>query len=175
MFALLLIIVYQSYTTYAYKDKIFCTFRRRDKTKIEKWVKSAQGRIAFDNGWYDVDPARTVLQLKWMPLPIWIRTLDFRHDSSLALHPDTFDNTLTPEGRKQMNITDDLRALEQGNQSSLAPGKLQQGMLSKWLPIIVIVGFVIIGYFVFSQQKKLDMLGAGQNFIEQSLSQLLQK
>jgi hypothetical protein len=171
---LFFILVYQSYTTYSLKDKIFCTFYRANKTKIEKWAKDKQRLIDFDGGWYDVDPARVVLQLKWNPLPVWIRASTYRFDSPRALDPSNFDNRYTPDERKQLDKADDIRELQQGNRQALQAGK-QKVAIGGWLPIVVIIGFLVVGFMLWRQQSSIDKIGLGQNYIESILSQLLQK
>lgn len=171
---LVFILAYQAYTTYTLKDKIYCTFLRANKTKVEKWAKDTQRKIDFDGGWYDVDPARVVLHLKWNPLPVWIRTSTYRHDSPRPLNPDTFDNKYTPEERKQLDKKDDIAELQAGNRQALSSGK-QKVAIGGWLPIIILIGFVIVGFMLYQQQGKINQIGNGQNAIESMLSQLLQK
>jgi hypothetical protein len=171
---LFFILVYQSYTTYSLKDKIFCTFRRRNQTRIEKWAKDKQSVISFDDGWYEIDPSRVILQLKWNPLPVWIRVLDFRFDSSKALDPKSFDNRYTPEQRKLLDTSDAIKGFVQGTQSSTQSGKTK-AVIGGWLPIVIIIGFLIVGFMLWRQQSSIDKIGLGQNYIESTLSQLLQK
>lgn len=177
MFSIMLIcvIMLQFYSVYSVRDKIWCTFRRIDKTKISRWARMGQSRIEFDGGWYQVEPGRVTLAIKWNPLPAWVRTLDFRHDSSRALDPDTFDNQYTPEARKQLDKTDDIRALEQGNQSALTAKGGKQGMLQQYLPLIVLIGFLAVGFLVYRQQAQVDKLGFAINFVQEQLGKLLQK
>jgi preprotein translocase subunit SecG len=169
------VILLQFYSVYNVRNKIWCTFRRVDRTKINKWAKNGQGRIEFDGGWYEVEPARVTLALKWEPLPTWVRTLDFRHDSSRALDPDTFDNQYTPEARKQLDKTDDIRALEQGNQQALSARGGKQGLLERYMPFIVVIGFVVIGFFLYNLMQHQNQLGVGQNTIEVQLGQIMNK
>ncbi len=174
-FMLLLVCVYASMSARGLKDKIWCTFRRRDRTKLEKWAKQNQGDVVFAGGKYHIDPSRTTLML-WTKgihffLPIWIRSLDFRHDSPNALNPDTFDNSFTPEDRVDLDTRDEIKAFNQGNTQNTA--KQKKGLLENLFPILVIVGFIIVGYMLYIQGKRMDMIGIGQNVIEQGLQQLL--
>lgn len=175
VYFLLFLMAYHFYSVYSVRNKIWCSFRRADRTKVEKWAKENQARIDFDGGWYHVEPSRTVLMLKWNPLPMWVRALDFRHDSARALHPDTFDNAFTPEARKQLDKTDDIKALEIGNNQALAGGKQKKGLLESFMPIIVIGGFLIVAWFLWQQQHKIDMVGQATNIIEAQLAKILSR
>jgi hypothetical protein len=48
-------------------------------------------------------------------------------------------------------------------------------MLEQYLPYIVLIGFGVVGYFVYTLQGNVASLGAGQNAIESMLGQLLKK
>ncbi len=168
----LFLVVWQVYSVFSTRNKVFCSFRRADRTKIEKWAKQNQKRIVFDGGWYHVEPDRCVLMMKWMPLPMWVRCLDFRHDSSRALHPDTFDNAFTPEARKNLDYSDEIRAYEEGGQRAMVAGKQKKGLLDNLFPIIMILGVVVIGYMLYQQGQKLDQIGNGQNLLEQMIGNL---
>ncbi len=170
--ALLLLVGWQVYSVYSVKERIWCTFRRRDRTKIEKWARKDQRRIVFDGGWYHVEPDRTTLMIKWNPLPMWVRSLDFRWDSSRALHPDTFKNEFSPEERKQLDTSDEIRAFDEGGIRAMNTGRQKKGMLDTLFPIIVIVGMVAIGYMLWTTQKRLDMIGQATNVIQSMLGNL---
>ncbi len=168
-----------SYSARSLKNKILCTLNRADRTKIQKWAKIDQTRIDMDGGWYEVKPECTTLRL-WdsgihFLFPTWVRCSDYRHGSAKPLNPDTYDNTYSAEERKQLDKTDDIRALEQGNQRSLIQGAGKQGLFQKYLPIIMIGGFLIIGWFLWQMQAKMNLLGAGQNYIEGVLGDIMSK
>lgn len=168
-----LTVVYAGYSAHMLKDRIYCTFRRKDKTRIEKWAKANQSRIDFDNGWYYLNPRRTTLTLVTKGIhaiiPIWARCLDFRHDSSQALDPDTFTNAWeSPEARKALNKEEDIRAYQQGNLQAIQ-GKQKKGMLEQFMPLLVVVGFLIVGYMVWTLTKKTDQLGLGLNVLQQMM------
>jgi preprotein translocase subunit SecG len=176
---LIFVVLYASYSARSLKHKIYCTFRKKDRTILHKWAKEEQSKIDFDGGWYDVVPGSTVLRM-WDSgihyfFPVWVRCLDFRWDSSKPLNPDTFDNTYRPEERKQLDMADDISALERGNVQAFQGAKGAKGFLERWMPILILVGFVIIVYMVMQQNKRLDMLGNSTNFIQQQLNTLIQK
>lgn len=173
-FALIGLIGYASYSAYKLKDQIWCSFRRRDRTKIEKFASQRQAKIDFDNGWYWVRPERTTLIL-WTKgihqiIPIWVRSLDYRWDSSLPLDPQDFTNKWdSPEARKALDKTLDIQALQAGNTQALSGAKVKKSLLEAYMPIIVIIGFIGLGYLMWNQQ---EILGRGQNAIQGMLGQI---
>ncbi len=174
-FFCIFILIYHIYSVNSTNKKIWCTFRRADRTIAAKWALATQGRIEFEGGWYDVEPDRTQLTIKWNPLPMWVRSLDFRHGSARALHPDTFDNSYSAEARKQLDLSDDIRAYDQGNQASLNARAGKQGMLQQYFPIIVIGLLVMMGWMIWQQQHKTDLLGLGQNTIEIQMGEIMKR
>jgi hypothetical protein len=165
----IILIVYANYSSKSLSHKIHCTFRRADRTRLKKWATESQARIEFDGGWYQVEPARTTLEL-WSAgihflFPTWIRTLDYRYDSARALHPDTFENTYTPEARKQLDMTDDVRAMSEGHRQALS-GKAKVGRLTELMPIIMILGFAAVGFVVYTMLGKIDGLGQAVNVLQ---------
>jgi hypothetical protein len=169
-----LILIYLTYIAYGLKAKILCTYRRTDRTKIEKWATPNQSRIEFEGGWYQVEPARTVIQWKALLgfFPVPVRALDFRHGSSRALDPSTFNSDFTAEERKQLDRTDNLLGLQTASQQA-TKGNRKSGMLEQYLPYIMLAGFVILGYFVFQVSAKADKIGFGQNVIQQQLGKII--
>lgn len=162
------------------KSRVLCTFRTKAKTKIHKWAKKSKSGgwndVVFEGGKYHVEPDRVTLEyrtyLGFFPLPVM--SLDFRHDSARALHPDSFDNTYTPEEREQLNISDDVRDFNNGNQNSIG-SKKKAGMFENLLPWVMVGGLLIVGYLVYSQGKNIAMLGNGQNYLEQQISIIKQQ
>ncbi len=176
---LLFAIVFASYSARSLKNKILCTVNRADRTKIVKWAKIDQQRIDIEGGWYVVEPDRTVLRLwdsgiHWF-FPVWVRCSDYRHGSARALDPNTFDNSYSAEARKELDTSDSIRAWSEGNRRALTGGIGKKGMLERYLPIIMIVGFLIVGYLVYNLQNHVNMLGVGQNTLEVQMGQILNK
>ena len=172
-----LVLIYLTYIAYGLRTKILCTYRRTDRTKVEKWTTPNQSRIEFEGGWYQVEPSRTVIQWKFLLgfFPVPVRALDFRHGSSRALHPETFDTSLSPEERKQLDRTDNLMGLQTASQQATKGSQKRGGMLEQYLPYIMLAGFVIIGYFIFQIQGNQNKLGLGQNIMEQQLGKIIDR
>ncbi len=171
---LLLLIAVQVYCSLHFSKMIWCTFRTVDRTRITKWAKATQTVVEFDGGRYEVEPSRITFGIKWLLLPMSVKCLDFRHDSSRALDPDTFENTYTPEQRVQLDIKDDVKGFNQGNQQSLSARGLKQGLMQQYLPLIVLVGFLICGYLIWQQRIQTDKLGFGINVVQEQLGRILQ-
>jgi hypothetical protein len=165
---LLLLVVYIVYDQYSKKDKIFCYFIRVDQTIIGKWVKKTSGRVDFDGGWYYINPDRILHKWHWIG---YYNTLIFKWDSSQPLDPKTWNNEWEdPVARKNLDKREDIAAYNQAQRE--VTGKIKMGMLQQYMPIIMIIGFLIIGYFVFTLKSNVDGLGAGQNALEQMIGSL---
>jgi len=164
-------IAYAAYSAYSLKSKIWCSFRRVDRTKIEKFAKVTQKRIVFDGGYYIVRPERTTLIL-WTKgihqfFPIWVRSLDFRHDSSLPLSPNDFTNTWeTPEARKALNKEEDIQGFALGTRAALT-GKTKKSLLESLTPLIMLGGFAILAWMAWQSQKRIDTIGQMMNVLQQ--------
>lgn len=163
------------YDQYSKKDKIYCGFIRKDKTLIWKWVKKGgdRGRVDFDGGWYYIDPDCIIG--KWHYIGYY-NSLLFRWDSNQPIDPKTGEpKSLNddPVARKNLDKKEDIMAYNQAQQQ--VAGKIKMGMLQQYLPIIMIIGFLIVGYFVFTLKGNVDALGAGQNAIEGMLDAIMNK
>jgi hypothetical protein len=175
-----MLLLYLTFEAHTAKERIWCSFRRKDKTLIHKWARRKKNGgwddIEFEGGLYHVEPDRTIFGWKLLLgfFPIGVRCADFRHNSGRALDPDTFDNSYTPEQRKELNIADDIRDFANGNASSVG-GKMKKNMLESLMPIIVVIGFLILGYLVFNMQKSMTLLGKSQQYIEQQIGVIRQQ
>lgn len=142
------------------KNKLLCTFRRANKTKVEKLVPLRSRYVVFDRGRYNVNPKR--ITLFWFNrgihqfFPTWLPALDFRWDSPNALDPETFENTWdTPESREMAENEDDYKAFNKGIQSQLS----KKGRFPDWLlPMIAIGISLVVGYLVYQQGEHLTYL-----------------
>ena len=134
------------------KNKILCTFRRANKTKVEKLIPLKSKFVIFDGGKYNVTPKR--ITLFWYNrginqfFPQWVPSLDYRFDSSNPLDPDTFQNTWdSPEARQASQQESSFVAFAKGTQ--LAQGG-KKSMFPEWLfPSIIIGLLLVIGYWVY--------------------------
>ena len=140
------------------KNKILCTFRRANRTKIEKLINVKSKYVFFDpgnknpEGRYNVNPRR--ITLFWFNrgihqfFPQWVPSLDFSWDSPNPLDPEKFKNTWdTPEARAASQQEDSFIAFAKGVKTQLGTKK---GMLPDWFfPMIIIGLLLVIGYWVY--------------------------
>ena len=157
---LVLIIVMYWYSINKFKGKILCTFRRANKTKVEKLIPLKSKYVKFGKEKYHVNPKyiTTLWYNKGVHqfFPIPVPTLDFRFDSVNALNPETFENTWdSPEAREMAGSEDDYKAFNKGIQAQLG----KKSRFPEWLlPAITIGAILVIGYLVYNQGQQLTYL-----------------
>lgn len=149
-----LFILYALYATQKLRNKILCTFRRVNKTKVEKFVTMQDRYVVFDGGKYDIVPSSITFQ--WYNrgihqfAPTWVATLDFTHESRWPLNPNTFNPSIdSPRVRKNLNKEEDFNAFGRGVNAQV--DKKKQG-LQKWLPWIVGGVAIMLIYIYFNGQ-----------------------
>ena len=175
------VIAYASWKTHEVQSKIYCEFLRSDNTTVNKFASFKQAKIVFDGAWYDVDTNRIIGKVWKEGFPFYIfptrgAKLLYKYNSRRPLDPETFENSWEddPEVRAALDKKDDIQAYNEGNRKSVGvAGK--KTMFEQYLPIIVIGGFLVIGYFVYTLQGNVDRLGAGQNAIQGLIGELLKK
>jgi len=151
-------------------NKIFCTFRRKDKGKIERFVGLKDGVVNFDGGQYEIDPRRvTILKytrgLIGMFMPIPVRCLDFTWSSRVPENPDDFTYTWdTPDARAMADSRADWRGMNAGIDTQT--GK-KMNLFGNWMIWVVVGVFIVLAYVVYkdhvavaSVQKYLEAVGA---------------
>ena len=167
-------VFYAAYTSHRAKNKVYCTFTRRDKTTGHKWAKAKNGeRIEFAGGWYYIDMECVTTEALDsgfnMIFPTMVRRLFFRCGNKYPLNPKTGkDDWETPEARKNLNKREDIEALELGSRKALGAGKVSMfgGGL---LPIILIVGLIAVIYFIFQMRGQIDQIGNALNVLQQMM------
>ena len=142
------------------KGKIHCTFRRQNKTKIEKFVPQKSRYVIFDGGQYNVNTKRITLLLYNRGIhqffPTYVPSLDFSWYSPNPLDPERFKSTWdTPETREASRQEDSFRAFAKGIMSQIG----KKSRFPEWLfPAITIGAIMIIGYLVYQQSQHLSYL-----------------
>lgn len=180
---LFFVIAYGAFSCWDKTKKIYCTFKSNDRSEESRWIKKSLDKIIFKGSdgverWYDLEAGRTTMKLFTggihVIFRIHVRCLTFRQDSRRPEDPFTFNNTMDgdPAMRALLNAKDDTQEFAQQTQKGFG-GKVKGGLLQQWMPIIMIAGFAILGLFIFQQQQRIDLLGTGQNVMEQMLQQLL--
>jgi hypothetical protein len=177
IFVIVFIVIWGIYQIYTLKDKIHCTFIRKDRTSITKLAKVKADRIDFDNKWYNLDIKRTTLKMVWVGFifPTWVRCLIFRFDSNMPLDPADWSNDYDkPEDRKALNRSENIQSLMVNNKNSfIRGGSGKKSMLEQWIPLLTIVGFIALGYMLYQSQQKTDMLGQAINTVQSQLLEVM--
>lgn len=154
--------------------KMLCSFRRRDKTKIEKLIKRKGKYIIFEDGRYNIDPRR--ITLFWYTrglhqfFPCWIPSMDFTFATPNAIDPETFETTWkTPEVANASQQEDSMKAFSKGIQS-------QTGTKSKypeWLFPMIIIGLIaLIGYWIYQMSGQIAAQGKMLNQLSAVIQEL---
>lgn len=152
------------YSTAKLRDKIYCSFRRIDKTKIEKFVPKNARYVIFDGGKYKIDTKRITL-LWWNRgfnhfFPQRVPSLDFSWYSEVPHDPDQFEDTWdTPESRNAASSEEDWKGFNKGMSQQV--GK-KTGMLTQYMPMIALILVLVVGAVLYMQMQgmtaRMDML-----------------
>ena len=142
------------------KNKLLCTFRRANKTKVEKLIPLKSRYVIFDGGRYNVNPKR--ISLFWYNrgmhqfFPTWLPTLDYNYQSQNPLDPGTFKDTWdTPEAREASGQEDAFKAFAKGISTQVG----KKSRFPEWLfPMITIGAILVVGYLVYQQGQHLSYL-----------------
>lgn len=141
------------FQVYSLSNKIFCTFRSKDKGKEEKFVSEKDGVVHFKNGTYEIDPRRiTILKYKRGLMGfiggLPVKSLDFTWSSRVPENPDDFTATWdTPEARKMADSKNDWQGMNSG--IDVQVGK-KQSFMGGWMLYVAIGIIVILAYFTYN-------------------------
>ncbi len=151
------LIVMAWYANTSKRDKILCTFRRVNKTKIVKWVKMKNKFVIFDDGKYDIIPSRITFQwytggLIHMLFPQWVATLDYSYTSRFPHDPNNMAITAeSPETRKALNKQEWVTSYYRGAEPKA--GKTKVSLIEKYLPWVAIVLVVVVAFYLYNSQQ----------------------
>lgn len=148
------------YANSSKRNKIYCTFRRVNKTKIEKFARMSSRYVIFDGGKYDIIPSR--ISFVWWNkglinqlFPQWVATLDYSWFSRFPHDPNKMEVTAeTPKTRKALNKEEWVESYYKGAKPSAAN---KQNIIAQYLPWVAI-GLVVIVAFYF--HTKMSGFGA---------------
>lgn len=157
------------------QNKIYCTFIKRDGTEISKYAKLNQGRVEFENGYYNIIPNRITLKKVWFGvIPTKVVCAKWKWDSNMPIDPTTWKNDYDkPEDRAALDKTEDLRALFETQKNTLSTKSGKKSMLENLMPIIMIGGFLIVGYLVWKMNENVTSVGIQGNVTQQQLLDLM--
>lgn len=171
--AVILLIGFLVFELNKMKGRIFCRYFRADGTDIEKWVKAKQRRTEFDDGWYYVNNKRISMHVLdkgiFKLFPIRVPCLTYYWWSPQPIDPKTGEaGWETPEARKNLGKEEDIRALMVGTQKAVGI-QAKTSFLDRWLPYIMVIAIVIIGYMIYTLNSRIDMLGQAINVVQTML------
>ena len=148
------------YSQASLRNKIFCTFRRPNKTIIEKFVPLHSKFVIFDGGKFIVDP--TCISLRWHNrginafFPTWVPSLDYRWDSDRPLDPADFQTSwATPEARQALGQEENIKALDRAVQQ--VAGK-KESSFQRLIPWITLGALIIVLYLVYQMSNSIAVL-----------------
>ena len=154
------VLVMAWYANTSKRNKILCTFRRINKTKIVRFIKMDSRYVIFDGGKYDIIPSRITFQwytggLIHMLFPQWVATLDFSWNSRFPHDPNNLKITSeTPATRKALNKEEWVESYFKGANPNTA--KTKQSMITQYLPYIAVLLVVIVAVWMYTNMQALS-------------------
>lgn len=147
------------YANSSKRDKIYCSFRRVNKSKIVKFVKMTSRYVIFDGARYDIIPS--CITYEWFDkgligkmFPQSVATLDFSWYSRYPLDPNTLKPVvISPEVRKAMNKEEWVRSYAKG---FVPPTAKKQSMIQQYLPFASIVLVILVGFYLYMNMQVLS-------------------
>ena len=145
------------YANSSKRDKIYCRFKRVNKTQIAKFVRMSSRYVVFDKKRYDIIPSCIVFEW-WdkgiinMLFPQWVASLDFTHTNRYPHDPNTLKPmVVSPEVRGVMDKEEWMKAYAK----SFVPqqGKQKQTMIQQYLPWIAIMAVVLVGFYLYTNMQ----------------------
>ncbi len=165
------------YSQATLRNKILCTFRRANKTQIEKFVSQKAKVVIFDGGKYRV--MTNMVSLFWYTrgihqfFPTWVPKLDFTYKNALPIDPDTGTTTwATPEVEKMLGSEEDYIDFAKGAQIQSG---VKQGTFQRYLPYLTIAAVAIIAIILYKLSDNFATMGNQLTAMQQQIQQLLRR
>lgn len=154
------------------KNKLLCTFRRANKTRVEMLVPIKSRYVFFDNGRYNINPK--CITLFWYNrgvhqfFPTWMPSLDFNWNSPEPLDPSNFQQTWkTPEASASSQQEDSFKAFAKGIQSQAG---VKKSAFPEWLfPVIILGVLAVLGFWIYQMGQH---IGTIEQIVAQSQGML---
>lgn len=161
---LLLFVGLVAYSAIRLRNKVYCSFRRIDKTKVEKFVPRHARYVVFDGERYKIDTKRVILL--WYNrgihqfFPQWVPSLDYSWYSEVAHNPDDFEDTWdTPAARNAASSEEDWKGF---NRAMREQAGKKGSFFEQYKMIIIVLAVVAVGFLFYSQGQasdaRMDML-----------------
>ena len=135
------------------RDKIYCTLRRSNKTKVHKWAKIEDDHIVIAGLQFNIVERFVVYEwfkgglLGWL-FPTRVPALDYDESSEDPFNPDdmTDAHVISPRVRRQINNRGRMGAFAAG--VAAQSGKKKSGIVEflPWLAIIAVAGVAFMLY-----------------------------
>lgn len=155
-----MVVGYFILSLYKIQGRIWCTFRRPDKTKFERWVKETAKKVRVEGKEYNINP-KYIQLLRWRRgifqfFPILVPSLDFTWTSPNPQDPEDFQVTWdTPEARDARRGEESWVGFSRGVQRQLAT----KARFPDWLfPAIIVGAILIVGYLVYQLSGQVSYL-----------------
>lgn len=146
------------YSTRKKRSQIYCRFISRDKTVEEKWVTVKDDYVIFRNYKFDILPER--FTSFWLTkgihylFPTRVNFLAYTWKHKVPLDPDTGNyELLDPATRKLIDKNEWVKSYSKNMSPQTATAK--QSVLMRWLPLIGVVLFVIVGFYLYQNQQSI--------------------
>lgn len=146
------------YANSSKRDKIYCVYRRANKTKRSKFVKMASRYVVFDGKRKDVIPS--CITFEWwdkgivhMLFPQWVATLDFSPSSRFPLDPNTLEPAIiSDEVRNAMNKEEWVKSYAKG---FTPPSSKRQSAIQQYIPWIAVILVLLVGVYLYTNLSAL--------------------
>ncbi len=148
------------YANSSKRDKIFCRFKRVNKTQISKFVKMTSRYVIFDRKKYDIISGCIVFEwwdkgIIGMMFPQWVASLDFTYASRFPHDPNTLKPVIiSPEVRAVMDKEEWAKSYFKSSAPKSTSGK--QSMIQQYLPWVAIMAVVLVGFYLYTNMQSLQ-------------------
>lgn len=171
MLMALVVVGFAWYANTSKRDKIYCRFKRVNRTQIAKFVKMTSRYVIFDHKRYDIIASCVVFEwwdkgIIHMLFPQWVATMDFTYASRWPHDPKTLKPVvISPEVRDAMNKEEWAKSYFKSSVPKSA--KQTQSLIQQYLPWISIFLIVLVGFWLYNNQQALGaQMGALENALK---------
>ncbi len=148
------------YANSSKRNKIFCRFKRRNKTQIAKLVPMSYRYVIWDKKKYDIIPSCIVFEwwdkgIIGMLFPQWVASLDYTDGIRWPHDPNTLKPVIiSAEVRAVMDKEEWAKSYFKSSVPKTA--RQNQNMLQQYLPYVAIVLVVLLGFYFYQNMKGIE-------------------
>jgi len=147
------------YANSSKRDKIYCSFRRVNRTKINRFVKMNSRYVVFDGKRKDVIPS--CITFEWWDkgivgfmFPQWVATLDFVPSNNFPIDPKTGQTVvLSDEVRQAMNKEEWVKSYAKG---FTPPSAKKQTFIQQYLPWMAVILVVLLAVYMYANMQNFN-------------------